>query len=538
MFSESKFLDWVLLMFKMRLISNQKGAGMFMAMTAMAALGGAAFMMGDMFSNAEDVIKKDGKVVAYQLLVDTVRKNIYAGSNCTDIFAKSSAFRSSQERSLVEDAFGRYTKAPMDDLNLTNALDSEVGISPFDRGIEVMGLPLKLDNVPITLESNWKAKTGTSIKSMRMVINRVTSLPSPYTGDRIIRYPTDHTNPASPLVNLKSADAYLIIEPDHKGINVWAPENKKYWIKLFVYFDAISKEIHSCYDPTSEAVFCTETMKGAYVNKPDVPANARCRPDMGCFTYQSGLIDTSVACPSDPYTNYTSNQVSTVFKTCTWCPSTPYNIAELLSLVGADDFVDIGDLEDDLDCSAANPYAGMSDREAWENFSEYQALRSELTPEQNAEFAGCINYEVPCYDYPETCANNCGGAATCTCSTGVPDDSKTCQNECTGDNSACASCVDDTNTCTNECTGDTSACPVTCVDDTNTCTNECTGDTSACGGACVDDTTTCQNECTGDTSACTTTCKTGVEDDPDTECENECTGRIRLKCLEGSGPLK
>jgi hypothetical protein len=67
--------------------------------------------------------------------------------------------------------------------------------------------------------------------------------------------------------------------------------------------------------------------------------------------------------------------------------------------------MDLSDI--DLDCSAANPYAGLSEQEAWENYLEYRDLLSELSPEQRAPYAGCLNYVPPCWDDPATCQNDC-----------------------------------------------------------------------------------------------------------------------------------
>lgn len=391
-----------------------------MAMMAMAALGGAAFMMGDMFINSEKVIKRDTRIISYQLLVDTVRKNLYAGTNCTESLASVSG------------------------LNLTDAKDYLVEISskiaPFDRGVELPQLSLKIDDVPTTLKEGWKSKSGTSIKSMRLVFERIVPLPENPAVPRLVRFPTG--NPAAPL-QLNAAEVYLVIEPDHKGINVWAPENEKYWIKLYTYYDRVANTVHSCYDPTSEAVFCTETMKGVYVNDSSLTADKRCQPDMGCFTYMNGVISSSVTCPADYVQNFLS-AVGTLperesqsapltlaagaaqLKTCTWCPTVPYTAIEGDAIIGLDDaLMDLTDIE--LDCSASNPYAGLSEQEAWENYLEYRHLLAELSPEQQAPYAGCLNYVPPCWNDPDTCQNECTGS---TANCGRLADGRTCDMTC------------------------------------------------------------------------------------------------------------
>jgi hypothetical protein len=346
-----------------------------------------------MFVNAQGVIKKDSRIISYQLLVDTVRKNLYAGTNCSDSLGGSG-------------------------INLTEALDYATEISSnmpaFNRGVPVASLPVKLDDEIVTLKPGWMSKSGTSIKSIRLVFDKILMEPENPLVKRLVRYPT--ANPAAPL-GLNAAEAYLVIEPDHRGINVWAPENKKYWIKIYTYFDKVANTIHSCYDPTSEAVFCTETMKGVYVNDPALPAEKRCQPDMGCFTYMNGVISSTVICPSGYVENFltamNSSQVAnqlpsdhTQLKTCTWCPAVPYTPLVGTLLLGVDNaLMDLSDI--DLDCSAANPYAGLSEQEAWENYLEYRDLLSELSPEQRAPYAGCLNYVPPCWDDPATCQNDC-----------------------------------------------------------------------------------------------------------------------------------
>jgi hypothetical protein len=448
-------------------------------MMATAALAAAGFLMGDLFINAEDVLKKDSRIVSYQLLVDTVRKNIYAGSNCTAIFGATSPLRTGNQRTLIRNALGVITSGPIDVLNLTDALDVETGVPPYNRGIEVLGLPLKIDDTVTVLEKGWRAKTGTSIKSMRLVVEKVLEVPPPYAGNRTVRYPAS----GGGSVSLRAVEAKFVIEPDHKGINVWAPENQKYWIKVYAYIDA-ANQIHSCYDPSSEAVFCTETMKGVYINDPALPADKRCRPDVGCFTYKSGVIPASEPCPDS---DYVSTTIALGFKTCTWCPAERYpfptGIAEILSPGIQEDYLDLDEF-DDIDCSAPNPWAvpGLTPVDAYREYLHLYDLFNPtpgnpdplegLSPAQRAELQGCIDNPPACQDLPETCAHECGGSA-CTCPTGFPDDSQAyvpplepgetplpgqptygpptpCYNECTG-----TAIYDDPTPydCSNECGG-------------------------------------------------------------------------------------
>ncbi|MFL5785994.1 MAG: Hint domain-containing protein, partial [Bacteriovoracaceae bacterium] len=287
--------------------------------------------------------------------------------------------------------------------------------------------------------------------------------PPPYSGVRRIRVPTTPTNFSSATVDNYAVNMYLAIEPDHGGINVWQTENKKYWIKIFAYVNAATNQITSCYDPTSEAAFCTDTMNGVYVNDPAIPADMRCRPDMGCFTYKNGVIPSTTACPPAPYQ---TNQISTTMKTCTWCPASPYlpggaDFIQTADGDGFDVFDEEGDDGPDIDCTKPNPWNGLGAREAYEDFLEYWTLVQDLPPDEQAAYAGCVNNPPPCFDFPETCANNCKPSApTCNCASGKPDDYQTtpgidpslagpatpCFDECTNTDNT-ASCQDCATAC-------------------------------------------------------------------------------------------
>jgi hypothetical protein len=117
---------------------------------------------------------------------------------------------------------------------------------------------------------------------------------------------------------------------------------------------------------------------------------------------------------------------ATQLKTCTWCPATPYTPIVGDTLMGVDGaLMDLTDIE--LDCSAANPYAGLSEEEAWENYLEYRHLLSQLSPEQQAPYAGCLNFVPPCWDDPDTCRNECTGSRV---NCGVMPDGSRCDMTC------------------------------------------------------------------------------------------------------------
>lgn len=414
-------------MFKMLIGRSERGGGLMMAGMAAAAIAGAGMMMGELFVNAEDVIKKDNRVNSYVHLVDTFRKNIYAGNNCTAVFANGSAQR--QAAGVGNINFASAMSVSLEDLpGMPQASRPMIK----DLGVDI-SVPVRFDESVTVMGSGWKAKTGTSIKAIHLIGERRVKLPAPMTStERTVRYPANVSNPSGPLVDLKAADAYIVIEPDHKGINVWSPENKKFWIKIYVYY-APDGSIHSCYDPNSEAAFCTETLKGTFVNDPTLSSDKRCRPDLGCFTYKSGLIAKNEQCPA----GYNSTDVGGNLKTCSWCPSSPYPLPlpSTFSQTGADGAQDLVDLED-LDCSASDPYAGtgLSAAEIWQNYQYYQGLRSSLTPEQQAQYAGCLNFIPPCADDPNTCLHECNSGLMTEIMSGCDNICTTNVNECGGGN--------------------------------------------------------------------------------------------------------
>lgn len=407
---------------------NERGAGIFLAGFAMAALAGAGFMLGSMYVNAQKVVKKDSRIASYQHLVETVRKNLYAGNNCTQVLTQSKA--------VTRDLLGQVTSTS-GALNLTNAFLNETTEKVFERGVEIT-LPIKLHDQVVNMEPDWDAKTGTSVKSMRLIFSKFVTYPPPNaTIPREVRFPDDPLSMTSTLKTLQAAEAYLVIEPDHQGINVWLPENRKYWIKLFTYFDPVAKTIHSCYDPTSEAAFCTEVMNGVYVHDSAVPAEQRCQPDIGCFTYKHGLVDAGEVCPSiytETYIGGTSNgDVSMpAQKMCTWCPraalpavlgvttvndllATDYGSAEVCYDDGTCETISTEDLAQ-IDCSSPNPWSfvqdegGMSKEQiAWEAYLEIKEELPYMSAEDQAKYAECLTKPPPCWDNPATCEDECTG---------------------------------------------------------------------------------------------------------------------------------
>lgn len=340
---------------------------MMSAMMVMGALGGAGFIISEMMMNSEEVLKKDSKVVAYRQLVHLVKKNLYSGNNCTAALGSAIA---NPAREAPLDITGGF---------LGSALNPESSV--------IRGLPIKVDGGDTVLAAGWKSKTGTSIKDIHFKIDDVVGPPG---SDRIVRIEGQP--------DMKAAYATLIIEPDHKGINIFKKDssgkyiNEDLFIKLYVYYteSAGQKNIVSCFDPASEAAFCTESLQGSF----DVlatTADKRCRPDLQCFTYKSGIVNRGTQCP-DPYL---AVPVGSQFQMCNWCHPEAAPVGSLAGLA----FNSADNIADDIDSLAtcdANGYGGMTEEEEREVYDDADgSLTGELTPEQRAAYSACLNYTPP-----------------------------------------------------------------------------------------------------------------------------------------------
>ena len=356
-------------MFKMQLIRNAVGSGMVTMMAAMGALGGASFLVSEMMSGNDKVIKKDSGVEAYKQLVDLVRKNLYAGNNCTAALGKT---------------------------NSRSGIDLTGAILGTAKGSELT-LALNIGDSSVVMAPGWRTKTGAQIKALRLKIDNVAR--------PMIRFPGD------PVLK-NSAYATLYVEPDQKGINIYKKDaSGKYiydnlFIKLFVYYeDSLvgGKQLVSCFDPTSDAAFCTLALGGTYNPDPAVSSDKRCMPDLQCFPYKNGVIEKlaggNAGCPEDKDAKgnylYKATQVGAKYVMCNWCNPDPAPIGSFLGLnFQASNALDL-DLTDadgnDLSCDA-NGYSGLSDVEAEDAYNEYGIDQSLLSPEQQAAYSACLNY--------------------------------------------------------------------------------------------------------------------------------------------------
>lgn len=460
---------------------------MVLAMTAFAAMGAGAFMLGDIFINNNEVLRKDARTESYRHLVESVRKNLFAGNNCT--MALGSAAGS-----------GRVIAAAM--------TPGGIG-APID-------IPMKLGDEQMLLGPNWKAKTGTSIKRIMVQLAKP-GRKDPLTGlESNVRLTL---SPGNTKI-LKAGYFRIIIEPDHKGINVWKKDdagkyvNENLFIPIYAYYDATTSEIYSCFDPSSDATFCTEVMKGAYNHDPNLASDLRCQPDLQCFQAKGGVLDAGLPCDLP----YKPLKIGKTSQMCTWCHEDPIP-GSVLAQLKAFYSGDIEGLSCDATGIVGTQYTGVEAFKFQEEFGEDVITDAGSDASANAALAQCQATTVNCTDDPSMPPSGPMGTPTSAKEGGL--DGNFCRNDCPpynikpgpycsragnpcpGDNAA-TQCYDE---CNNEA--------ITADPDPSTCENECTGDTSAC---CVDDTNTCINECSGDASSCPGGVPPGYQDPVDPNC--------------------
>lgn len=331
-------------MFKMQLIRNQIGSGVLLASAAAVALGGAGFVISKMFSDSDKVLKKDMRVVSYRQLIDITRKNLYAGRNCTAAL-------------VGQDISGALVPGGKADIHI----------------------PLNLGDKPIDLKSGYRAPSGTSVKSVKLQIDKVARVN--------VRVPG--------IANQTAAYATVFVEPDHPGVNLLAKDasgklvNEPLFIKMFVYYGS-DKKITSCFDPASDATFCTVSLNGAYKDDPSVSSDKRCNPDLQCFTAKSGIQPMGAPCPA----GFSSVKVGTAFQICNSCNPAVAPVSSLLGLAAqAVDEMDYSLTDNDsANCSGYGNF-GTTYQDAQEGIAEYGSQLSRVTPTQLGSVnTNCLGY--------------------------------------------------------------------------------------------------------------------------------------------------
>ncbi len=456
------------------IIRNQAGAGMLMAAMALGAIGAGAFMIGDMFIKNDEVLQKDSRVLAYRHLVDSVRKNLYAGNACTATLG--SAFAGA----------GRSVAGGLNDLSAS--------AGPAGEQIPLMEMKLGNGNDLVKLEPGMKLKTGTSIKAIY-----IQKVKDGRNGDQIRLHPE-----VGAPANLKAGYFRIIIEPDHKGINIWKKDpqpdgtfkyvHESFFINIFAYYDDDSDMIYSCYDPASDATYCTEIQKGAFDHRAvgtvgDITAELRCQPDRVCMQYKGGIQVAGSPCDA-PYIATLIGGGDTLaggskLQTCTWCHPVPraFSLADTgttttFNLVaGGDDIAGAS-------CTATGFNGAQQDsyyyQNEWADGSYFSGIGGG-DPNVGADAQGCASVNVTCSDdqrvgpggptgtgpYPEAeggldgnrCVNDCTGAARTDhgggCNNGAPCNfdvpATQCDNECTGGRHVVYQGCDDICTAEDEC---------------------------------------------------------------------------------------
>lgn len=476
------------------IIRNNRGAGMLMAGLALAALGAAGFMVAEMFMKSDEVLMKDTRTLAYRHLVDSVRRNLYSGNTCTK--ALGSAMGSGRS---VASAIGIPVTAK----------------GPAGQPI-TMTMRLGLDDV--NLEPGMKFPTGTSIKNVYL---------QKYKDGRFNDDIRLHPGTGAPAV-LKAGYFNLIIEPDHKGLNVWNKDasgkyvNEEVFVKIFAYYDPTNNQIYSCFDPASDAAYCTEIQKGAYFHDPATPPELRCQPDRVCFDYKGGILSPGEICPlpftvtpvgggGNAYPAPAGGSTPAGIKMCQWCHPIPrpYSAADL-AMFGLT--ADGGDVEGT--CSSTG-YTGESSLDSYQMYADgidssyFAGAGSSQDPTLAATAAACSSQNQTCTDDPRYSPSGdvlaygpyYDGAGNRLYNGGI--DNNRCIDDCShaAKNNHAIGC------------NNGSTCPLDIIGpgDPNDCIDECTGATKSNWQGC-DDVCSPQDEC--------------CVDDPSTPCEDECTGAV------------
>ena len=374
-------------MFKMQLVRNAVGSGLISVMAAMSALGGASYLVSELMMGSEKVIKRDASVEAYKQLVDLVRKNLYSGNNCSAALGNTSAKQG---------------------ISITNALGGSA--SPGEE----VSLTLNVGDANVVLGSDFRSKTGTSIKNIKLKIDQLARPVVRLLDDPVPKF---------------AAYATLYIEPDHKGINIYKKdENGKYiydnlFIKLFVYYEAEigqPPKLVSCYEPTSDAAFCTLALGGSYNPDPSVPVDMRCQPDLQCFSYKGGVTKAApgaenMGCPTDKDKDgnylYTGTKVgdsftksgSTVTKDggslvmCNWCNPKPAPVGSFLGLNFLSTNENDMDIENEdgkaIECGKTG-YTGLDPEQSYEGYTEEVAPALNLvSADMASHYSECLSYK-------------------------------------------------------------------------------------------------------------------------------------------------
>ena len=460
-----------------RMIRNQAGAGMMMAALALGALGAGAFMIGDMFLKNDEVLLKDSRVLAYRHLVDSVRKNLYAGNACTV-------------------ALGSALTTPGAGRSVAGALSIPAGSAgPTGEPIPMMEMKLGAGNDIIKLAPDMKLKTGTSIKAIYIQKWKNGR------HDDTIRLHPEVGAPA----DLKAGYFRIIIEPDHKGINIWKKDkqpdgtfkyvHESFFINIYAYYSDSTKQIYSCYDPASDATYCTEIQKGAFDHRATgslgvITAEMRCQPDRVCFQYKGGIQPEGSPCPL-PYLSSSIGGGDTIagsgrLQMCSWCHPVPLAFANSDTGLAGPNFnlVAGGDDTAGASCTAS----GFNGDQMGSFYLQNDGADGSLLagngsgdPNVAADAQNCASVNVNCADdtrvgpggplgtgpYPEyeggldgnRCVNDCNGSARTDygggCNNGTPcnfDNPATqCDNECTGGRYVVYDGCDDICTPENEC---------------------------------------------------------------------------------------
>jgi hypothetical protein len=353
-------------MFKMSMIRNTTGAGLIMAMMGLTALSGAAYVISTQMSDSDKILQRDARIESYRELVGMIRNNLYAGNNCTEALGKTPA-----KAGVALSASG---------LSLTGSIESG----------DMLNFQMKLNssvyNLGLTSPGQMFTRNGIRVNEIRFKLEDQVRNEVRIIGD---------------AVNKKAAFANMIIIPENKSINILKKDlagnyvYKDLFIKLFVYYedDGSGTKIYSCSDPSSEAAFCSISLKGAYTHDLTKKSEERCQPDMQCFSHKTGISPVGSACPEP----FIATPVGRNFQICNWCPPTPASEGSVLTGIDSINVMDMDFEADDgteVTCSEAG-YSGLGPQDSKEAREDYEGYIGYLTNDQYNANAGCLNYIPP-----------------------------------------------------------------------------------------------------------------------------------------------
>lgn len=270
---------------------NRSGSALSLVLFLCAIISAAAVYVMNLSKESDKKVTANSRVLSYSSLVTIVANKLHSGTTCTDVLPGASG------------------------LDISNAFN-ENGISiQLDLQLALNRKPLRKPSCPIcharpndkrclSCPDRWFVHGGTSVKDVVLVVKE--RLREPVQLD-ILNDP-----------KLVAAVGYIFIVPNHSGVGVGLSQNKRYRIPIFLYYQRQGRQkiMRACFNPASEAMICT-SMGGAFNWKQNLPEDQRCQPDLNCFSFKSGMTNSS-NCPA-PYRAAPVGWNGHQLYLCNWC---------------------------------------------------------------------------------------------------------------------------------------------------------------------------------------------------------------------------